>query len=219
MNTELQKLNEAARLLAECKTLDEFKKIHNIADAARQYAEVSKLGNAYLNHANEIKIRAERKMGEILMKKIPHQGGRPSENSVPQDTVSTPTLEELGISRHDSARFQKIASIPEAILEEHMIQINENMEKLTIKGVLKLAKSLNGEGESQTHKRIHNSIPKTVEGFIEMIRKILSKAEILHMIELLTAEFNPSPINKENTTKNNLYKKRGELDSDDYIES
>ncbi len=66
MNSPLAKLDKAAQMLTESKTLDEIKKIVNIAEAARTYAKAAKLGLKAANSASEIKIRAERKAGELL---------------------------------------------------------------------------------------------------------------------------------------------------------
>ena len=65
MNLELVKLDQARQLLADCNDIKEAKKFHDIAEAARHYAKVQGLGLESANYATEIKIRAERKMGEL----------------------------------------------------------------------------------------------------------------------------------------------------------
>lgn len=68
MANELVKLDQATRMLAEAKTLDEVKHIIDIAEAARVYARAAKMGLEIYNHAAEVKARAERKAGEFLGK-------------------------------------------------------------------------------------------------------------------------------------------------------
>src|SRR3990167_944596 len=62
----LAKLSKATQMLAEAKTLTEVKSILDIAEAARVYAKAAKLGIEAANHAAEVKLRAERKAGEML---------------------------------------------------------------------------------------------------------------------------------------------------------
>lgn len=77
------------------------------------------------NACAEIKLRAERRAGEIL-REMPKNGGTKGQlngrdssgdttMALPED--DTPTLKELGIDPHQSSRFQSIASIPELSFE------------------------------------------------------------------------------------------------------
>lgn len=59
----LARLSAAARMLAEAKTLDEIKQVHDIATAAATYARAAKIGLEAQNHAAEIKLSAERRGG------------------------------------------------------------------------------------------------------------------------------------------------------------
>jgi len=55
----LAKLSQATRMLSECRTLEEVKRVRDLAEAARQYAEVHALGIEANNYAVEIKLRAD----------------------------------------------------------------------------------------------------------------------------------------------------------------
>ena len=59
------------------------------------------------NQCAEIKIRAERRAGELLKKTVRHEGGRPTKPS--DDARVLPA----GISWDQSSRWQKVASVPE----------------------------------------------------------------------------------------------------------
>ena len=65
-SSPLAKLSAATRALAEARTLDQVKHIMDVAEAARTYARAAKLGLEAANHAAEVKLRAERKAGEML---------------------------------------------------------------------------------------------------------------------------------------------------------
>lgn len=69
------------------------------------------------NHAAEIKLRAERRAGELLAEMDKHEGGRPVKTADTVSAVTPPTLEQLGISDKQSSRWQGIAAIPEPLFE------------------------------------------------------------------------------------------------------
>jgi hypothetical protein len=54
-------LTQAEKWLAEAKTLDDLRQIHDIAKAAETYAQAHQLGIDSENHAREIKFLAARK--------------------------------------------------------------------------------------------------------------------------------------------------------------
>ncbi|HLJ68482.1 MAG TPA: hypothetical protein VKX16_14100 [Chloroflexota bacterium] len=78
--------------------------------------------NEVQNQAAEVALRAKRKAGELLAETIQHQGGRPSKNLPIVGTFSGQTLAELGIDRHDSDRWQAIASVPAERFEQQGMQ-------------------------------------------------------------------------------------------------
>ena len=73
--TSIEKLTIARQLLAEAKTMDDILHIRDIAEAARVYAQAAKLGLENQNEAAEVKIRAERKAGEMLAQMPKNEGG------------------------------------------------------------------------------------------------------------------------------------------------
>ena len=66
VDNPLAKLELARRLLAETRSVDEVKMIRNLGEAARVYARQARLGLEAQNDAAEIKLRAERRLGELL---------------------------------------------------------------------------------------------------------------------------------------------------------
>ena len=64
------------------------------------------------NDIAEIKLRAERKAGELLRDMSKNEGGRPTEETgnivLP---VSSPKLSDIGISHNQSSRFQAVAAV------------------------------------------------------------------------------------------------------------
>ena len=90
--------------------------IHNKAIAVAVYAKQAKDEQMVLM-ATEIKLRAERKAGELLREMEKKNGsrgiGKPRAKVESLRDDSTPELKDLGISRDESSLWQKLAKIPE----------------------------------------------------------------------------------------------------------
>lgn len=78
-----------------------------------------------------------------------HGGGRPTENLSQPVTGFPPTLNELGIDRMDSSRWQQVASLPEGAFEQHIKETKQDGKELTTSSVLRKAKDVIRE---QTHR-------------------------------------------------------------------
>ncbi len=146
MNNQLAHFRKAKRELALSTNISEVKETRDKAEALRAYAKQAGESLEMQNNCAEIKLRAERRAGELLQETDKNGGGRPKKTSNTMLQVSLPTLMELGLTRMQSSRWQTIANIPERIFEEHL---QETMDKakagdtraeLTTAGVLQLAK-------------------------------------------------------------------------------
>ena len=120
---QLIKYDRARKALAEAHRVDEVKKVRDQAMAVALYARQAK-DQQMIQWATEIKIRAERRTGELLratVKARQRQGkGRPQKNA-PSDG-HLPTLIELGISEHQRDDWQKLADIPEPEFEHRLAE-------------------------------------------------------------------------------------------------
>lgn len=112
----LAKYDAACRALSEAKTVDEVREISNQAEALRAYARQAKNRQLEVDAA-EIRIRAERRMGEMLCS-AKRDGG--FKNGRPPNGVSRAKLREAGIDNKLSARSQKLASIPAEKFEQQV---------------------------------------------------------------------------------------------------
>lgn len=132
--TSIIKLEEASRYLAEIHSVDEVKSIRDKAEAMRVYAKQAKLGLESQNYAAEIKLRAERRAGELLIE-MAENGERAS----PLDNLSKghenpsakPTLNDLGLTNRQSKNWQRIAALPEEKFETHIAETKAAGEELT----------------------------------------------------------------------------------------
>lgn len=91
---------------------DEKRARLNKAEAIPGYAKRAGLGLESQNLGAEVRLRAERRGGELLRSNPGFGRGRKSTTSV-----------DLGITWHDSSRWQAIAGIPEDDFERHVADI------------------------------------------------------------------------------------------------
>lgn len=137
MTLELVKTNAARRAIAEAKSVDEVKGIRDKAEAVRMYAKQARLGIEMQNDAAEIKLRAERRAGEMLAVMEKNGGGRPAENRSRAVTGLSPKLEDLGVTKNQSSQWQQMASVPEDRLEQYMAYSREAEQEITTAGALR----------------------------------------------------------------------------------
>lgn len=144
-STALAKLSAATRALAEAGTLEEIKQIRDIAAAAQTYAAAAHLGLEAQNNAAEIKLRAERKAGELLAQLerdvIAFGGSRP--HSVSDDghrSEYTEVLEDTGTTRQDANRWQRIAELPPQSFDNFISETKAEHRELTTSGLLQFTR-------------------------------------------------------------------------------
>jgi N6-adenosine-specific RNA methylase IME4 len=120
MTQDLMLIDAAMRALAEAREPGELIDLANRAEAMRRYAQRSRLGMAAQNKCAELRLRAERKLGEYLGKTQRHLGGRPKPVPMGNGFPEPPTLDELGITRKLSHRAQRLAEIPNSDFEWYL---------------------------------------------------------------------------------------------------
>ena len=75
-------------------------------------------GEAAIQHAKAYAFEAEHRMGEMLAETERAPAGRPEKISRDTRPINKPpTLAEIGITKDESARAQKIAALPEEMFE------------------------------------------------------------------------------------------------------
>ncbi len=123
----LLRVEEACALLAKCRTIDEAKGIRDKAEAIKAYLRTQNASLEAQNDAAEIKIRAERRLGELLseqrlagtratkaanLKRGPKLQAATSE--------APPTLKQLGIEKTAASRWTALAGVPEEQFEGYV---------------------------------------------------------------------------------------------------
>lgn len=121
----------ARQALAQAARLDEVKDLRDKAEALRLYTKQAGDSLDMQNLCAEIKLRAERRAGELLREMDLRTGFHDG----------TVTLEALGVEKHQSHRYQTIASLPAEDFEAHIATMKATGKELTSASTLELAKA------------------------------------------------------------------------------
>jgi hypothetical protein len=118
---ELVRYEAACRAVAAARTIDEVKEITNRAEAARAYARQAKDRRMEID-AIEIRVRAERRLGEIVidLKKTGAVASQGVRDYTTTGERNVPRLSELGIDRGTSVKAQRLAMVPESTFASEM---------------------------------------------------------------------------------------------------
>lgn len=136
----LVRYDAACTAIAEAKSIDEARDIRDKSEAVRCYARQAKNKQLEVDAA-EIRLRAERRLGEIL-RDTPKatggtHGGRPTKLGAKQEPSfnAPPTLADMGIDKKLSSRAQKLAAVPEPEFENQIAgwrdRVSQESERVT----------------------------------------------------------------------------------------
>jgi hypothetical protein len=126
IDTESKIIEAFERVKAELTVIDSIEdafKVREKAELLRVLAIKIKASKSTLDEIAAVKVRAERRLGELLVERPETRGGdhksidfqKSKDNGESFDP--TPTLENLGVPKHVSRRSQIIAAIPEDLFE------------------------------------------------------------------------------------------------------
>lgn len=116
MTVKLVRYEQARRALAEAHRVDEVKDIRDKAEAMAAYARQAK-DTQLIQYATEIKVRAERRCGELTAKMERKQGARTDKDTSSHDATKSKALADAGLTRHEAARYEALAAMPEEHFE------------------------------------------------------------------------------------------------------
>ena len=171
---ELALLDRAENALAEATTIDEIKEIRDKAEAVKAYAKKARLGRNIVLRAASIKVRAERKLGQML-RDTPLADSSPGNQHARRpdrshDATSSFRLKDLGITKSDSSRAQQISRLPKAVFDRHVADCVDSRTPPTTAGLVRLAKQ---------HAANNNTAPPPppVPGFVTDLQSLIDEGQ------------------------------------------
>lgn len=190
-DTSLARLEHAERLLAEVATASEAVELIDFAEAARVYAQQAKLGTASINHAQVVKLRAERRLADVVdqgqargeiatQKDNTRPASSPPEEALPLTVPSKPApanLSDLGVS---ARRIHEARQIRDTFTDDDLEQIaaakSKRDEEISRKRLLRVARERKTE---ERRKELTEQPPPKIEvGGIRLEHIDFRKAQI-----------------------------------------
>jgi hypothetical protein len=179
---QLIKYNEMCRAIQAAYRIDEVKKIHDQAVALELYSRQAR-NHDLEKQCAEIRIRAGRRVGQLLKEREMAKGGRPAKNRSRETTglESPAPLSDLGISKDQSSRWQQLADMPDETFEEALAS---EPVKPTTGAVLNFAKP--PQAEKQAPVDPVKNLALRVWGIARDISELAREAEPRAMTEAMT---------------------------------
>jgi hypothetical protein len=140
VGTELATYDRAVQAIEAAHAVDEVKDLRDKAAAMAEYARQAK-NFSMEKMALEIRIRAERRCGELIAaakKEGEFKRGGDRKSKLQNVTLIplTKTLESMGISKHESMNWQKLAAIPKKDFDSRVTTISIDRGRVTAKTIL-----------------------------------------------------------------------------------
>lgn len=164
----IERLSRASEMLVEAKSMQEVKKIMDVAGAAKIYAKRQQLGEEAVQHARSIELEAMRRLGELLIETPKNKGAQGHQlKAVPKENRLkdfTPTLAELGASKKIASLSQQLARMPKKEFEQvrdGIVGMAEAFRQVKIE-------KRNSELQKQKSE-IDNGLVKMPEGVFEVV--------------------------------------------------
>lgn len=177
---QLIRYEQARVALAAACQIDEVKDIRDKAEALAAYARQAK-DTELVQHATEIKVRAERRCGELLAtaadngERATRAHGGANIPSVSNDATPIKTLADIGLTRDESSRYQQLAAMPEEHFEAAIATAKDSVGQVTTAFLLR-AKKQREETTAQPEAPRPAPTSRTKEAIAERIERV--KADI-----------------------------------------
>lgn len=132
------RIEQLQHAIAVVRTLDEAKGLRDLAVTIEVYAKRAVLSRDIALDAAEVRLLAEQAVGRKLQAMEKSEGGRPSQN-LSCDTTGSQTLKNLGITRDQASRWQRIAGLPPDALTRYFEKSRLRGQPVTTSGAVRLA--------------------------------------------------------------------------------
>ena len=189
-DNSLIKLDAFTQALAEASTIPEVKNLADQADLFRQWLRKQRVGWQALNAGLEMKLRAERKLGDILKPNhIERSNGGYSFHGGMSTTPYQEALKESRIPPTNSFRWQRLSQIPEEHLIRYITELGDK-EELSTAGFLRFHLNILREGveipplPKDLFTIIYADPPWDYEHFVDSKRSIIDNYDTMTIEQL-----------------------------------
>jgi hypothetical protein len=162
--TTLTKYEAARSALERAHRVDEVKDIRDKAEALRVYAKQAQDIDMQ-NWAAEIRIRAERRAGELL-KAMPKQHGSRGAGKKVGSPRATP-LADLGVTKTQSSKWQRLAAVTNAEFEgalRGIMGVGKELTTTAMLGAITPPKEDTGDSLDELIKKLSSLLPVGADG-------------------------------------------------------
>lgn len=126
----LPRYDEMCRAIAACHRVDEAKEIRDKAEALRAYTKQTRNREAEVQFA-EIKVRAERRCGELL-DVLRRTGGRAASG---EKGGGKPKIPDFGMTHMGAQRARMAAAVPSQAFEAHLADHRDRQQPVSARSV------------------------------------------------------------------------------------
>jgi len=137
--TQLMHYDAARLALAEAVKFDDVLAIKDVAKHAELYARQAR-DTELIERATEIKVRAERRAGQMLAA-AKESGDRRGKGNPQLSNAGTFGLADIGITKNESSRWQKLAAVSDDQFEHAVAAAKEVAGEVTTAAMLRAAKA------------------------------------------------------------------------------
>ncbi len=170
-----ERLAEAHRGLAEARTMAAVQRVMEAAtvaaEAARRVArlaaaqgsagELVAAANEAANEAAALRIEAQARAGELL-RRMRERGERVRRGSPGMKSQPATSLDDLGVTRSESSRWQQVAAVPEEARRSYVEETKAAGGEVTTAGLLRHAASAGSSAHTIDQAAIHTMAQRQI---------------------------------------------------------
>lgn len=184
-DTPLLRVEKARAMLVEARSLDDVKKIRDVAVAMKAYARTQQAGRDIAIDAGEIILRADVRFGE-LAKQLPKAANDGTRNGRRQSSPmrgpdKRSALAELHVSKQRASEMERASSLPARDLDRYVAASRRSGQAPSTGGAVALAQ-LTGARRDETLAKLGNK-PDVAKA----IRRATSDARRAQLLDKLAA--------------------------------
>jgi len=166
---ELIKFDEMRKQIEQAKDIQELSAMANKLEAIRIMAKQTKQSLEVQNKIAEYRLRVERKKGEWLEENVQRKGTGSNQYTGSLKSTES-TLADIGISKDESSKAQRIFKLDEEQFENYIEETKRTEEEVTLSGAVRLAKQIIREEKIESQKEaLEKENIKIPEGNFDVI--------------------------------------------------